>query len=131
MINKIRENLNKVLKDINRNFEEKEKNADNEPYHPWDDDSFYEDIDDPYEGASWGPAKNWFCIRCGHHLKEMNENDPVHGEACFSAMRCYSTLYYQCSNDKCFHHTAPLLLHHPIYGCESPAGDSYSISWIK
>lgn len=133
MLNKIKENLQKVLKDIDKRFEESDyldysnDPPDREPY------LFDEEIDDsnPYEGASWGPAENWHCIRCGSHLREMDEKDPSHGAACFADMRKNGVLNYQCSNKECFHYSAPLTLHHPIGGYESPPGDSYSISWIR
>lgn len=130
MFNKIKENLKMVLQDIEDRFDD--SNYVEPPPSKWENYNFGEEIDDsnPYEGASWGPAENWHCIRCGYHLKEMDEKEPCHGPACFSDMRKYGTLNYLCTNDKCFHNTAPLTLHHP-HGYNSPPGESYSISWIR
>jgi len=133
MFNKIRDNLNKVLGDINERFDEKHfiNETASKPHQVFTESDYDVDDSNPYEGASWGEAENWHCIRCGSNLKEMDEKDPTHGKACYSSMRKNGTLHYQCSNEKCFHYNAPLILHHPIHGHDSPAGDSYSISWIK
>lgn len=130
MLSKIKENLQKVLKDIEDRFDESHYTNDPPDREPF---IFEEEIDDsdPYEGASWGPAENWHCIRCGFALKNIDEKDWAHGAACYSDMRRDGTLHYQCSNTECFHHSAPLILHHPIRGHQSPPGDSYSISWVK
>lgn len=132
MIKKIQENLKKVLQDIENHFDD--ANYIDPPTRPHPQFTEYvEEIDDsnPYEGASWGPAENWHCIRCGSHLKEVDEKEPCHGPACFSFMRRTGTLNYLCSNEKCCHFTAPLTLHHPFGGPDSPAGESYSISWVR
>jgi hypothetical protein len=38
---------------------------------------------------------------------------------------------YKCSNTDCAFCTGGLLYHHPIHGTDKPAGDSWSISYIK
>ena len=99
------------------------------PPPPFDPNEYYneedlyigEDEDSPYENASWGD--NWFCIRCGSKLCEMEPES-------WKLMKRRQSLLYVCSNDKCCHHNAPLTLHHP-FGTDSAPGDSYSISWIK
>lgn len=85
----------------------------------------------PYKGASWGEAENWHCIRCGSPLREVPKDDSAHGKACWSSMKQNGTLDYQCTNKECFHYNAPLTLHHPIGGYKRPAGESYSISWVR
>lgn len=130
VFNKIRNGLKEVLEDIENKFGSEEYI--DEPRN-WDVSDYEEEPDtsSPYEGASWGPADCWHCIRCGHHLREIDEEDRTHGKACYSDMRKDGTLHYQCSNEKCFHYSAPLILHHPIGGFRSPAGESYSISWVR
>jgi hypothetical protein len=131
MTNKFQERLKEVFKDIADRFDE--KNFVNEPEHSWEEIDLEPYVDDsnPYEGASWGSADRWHCIRCGNHLKEIDEKDPVWGECSYSSMRRTGTLWYQCTGEKCFHHSAPLILHHPVHGYNAPPGDSYSISWVK
>jgi hypothetical protein len=90
-----------------------------------------EEDENPYEGASWGKAENWHCIRCGSVLREVAKDDPAHGKACWNEMQRNGVLHYLCSNKECCHYNAPLILHHPIGGYQSPAGESYSISWVR
>lgn len=132
----IQKNLEKVLDEIRSKPIQVE---DNRPSYTWDDfardnanEDFMNEEDDsnPYETGGWRGAK-WFCIRCGGKLHQVPKDYPSHGAACWSDMRRNGTEYYQCDNEKCFHHSAPLLLHHPVQGINRPAGDSYSISWVK
>lgn len=150
MINKIKEQLNKVLQEIRSkpddNFvDEGDVDWDlaNERYprHVVDpnrpdavtdserEEDEWEDDRNPYKINSWRGG-HWHCIRCGHELKEIAKDDKCWGSWWYSMLRD-GTLYFLCPNDQCFHHGAPLALHHPIYGHCHPAGDSYSISWIK
>jgi hypothetical protein len=131
MINKIQENLKKVLQDIRDNFDE--DNYVEPPHRNLEDYVFEEEEDDsdPYEGASWGAAENWHCIRCGSALRNLIDKTSPHGKICFANMRKTKVFHYLCSNKDCFHYNGPLTLHHPFGGPDSPAGESYSISWVR
>jgi hypothetical protein len=135
MLNKIKKGLKEVLKDIEDRFDEvKYPIKDDVPHwseYSSETDEGAMDNYDPYEGASWGKAENWHCIRCGSHLKEIDKNDLAHGEVAFHEMRKHRALWYQCSNEKCFHNNAPLILHHPLGGYTAAPGESYSISWVR
>jgi hypothetical protein len=143
IMDKFNKQLDGVLKGINKEFERRER----QPERVWTEkelaefdamcDEFEkerqeeEENRNPYEDTSWGAASKWFCIRCGSCLREVAKDDPFHGKACWDAMRRDGTLHYQCTNKNCCHYNAPLTLHHPIGGYKSPAGESYSISWVR
>lgn len=127
-LDKIKEGLKKAIADIQDRFDDKNFVDEPEPeYQPVLDEP--EEDYDPYEDGSWG--NNWFCIRCGNQLEPVSKDDTTWGKWCWDAMKKDYSLWYLCSNDKCCHHSAPLILHHPIGGYRSSAGDSYSISWVK
>lgn len=130
MLDKIKEGLKQVLNDIDERFDE--KNFVNEPVKEFDPclDDYEEELDfDPYDNHSWRGAP-WYCIRCGTKLVKINKDDKYWGSL-WKTMQKEGTIYFLCGNEKCCHHTAPLVLHHPIQGYDAPAGDSYSISWVK
>lgn len=129
-LDKIKEGLKKVISDIQESFDEKHF-VDEEPKPLQYDEGIPENEDDydPYEDGTWGD--NWFCIRCGHQLEPVVKDDETWGKWCWDAMKRDGTIWYLCGNKECCHHSAPLILHHPIGGYTSPAGDSYSISWVK
>ena len=97
--------------------------VDEEPLEDSVDEESLEDlpIKNPYETHSWSGV-DWFCIRCGSKLVELDS-------ACWKDM-LDGPLNFHCSNEKCFHKSGPLTLHHP-HGTNSAAGESYSISWIR
>jgi len=85
---------------------------------------------DPYVDGPWGTTQ-WHCIRCGCPLVPISKDDLSHGAASWDHMRKDGTTWYLCSNPECCHREAPLILHHPDGGPETPAGESYSISWWR
>lgn len=116
--------MKKVFLDIENSFNE--KNYINDPPRQIMDLEF-ENLDDdfdPYESGPWAGI-NWFCIRCGFQLKQFENNEH------WKIMKKDGTQMYHCSNKKCCHYGAPLILHHPLGGYQSPAGESYSISWVR
>lgn len=130
-LDKIKEGLKKVISDIREDYDDKHF-VDEDPNPVQHDEGIpnvEEDDYDPYEVGTWG--NNWFCIRCGHQLDQIAKDDKNWGKWCWDAMKRDGTTWYLCSNKGCCHHGAPLILHHPIYGYTAPAGDSYSISWVK
>lgn len=126
---KIKDGLKQVLKDIENKFDE--INFVDEPEISYEEIDLEPEINDsnPYAEGPWR-GTNWYCIRCGSLLKEIDASDKTWGYS-WKTMRQDGTQWYQCVNGQCFHHSAPLILHHPVRGYKSPAGDSYSISWVK
>lgn len=83
---------------------------------------------DPYNDGGWQGC-DWFCIRCGNKLLPIAKDDK-YWDYLHNSMYKNGTQYFLCGNKECCHNDGPLTLHHP--DCtSSPAGDSYSISWIK
>lgn len=102
------------------------------------DEDIYNDLDDggdneiynPYTDGSWSD-KEWFCIRCGFMLMPIPPKHTTWGELAWEVMTDHKTQWYLCTNKDCFHFDGPLVLHHPHKGWMKPAGDAYSMSWVK
>lgn len=127
MLDIIKKNLQKALEDI--------RNSPDEIYEEEIDNSYlntsYEEDNDynPYEDGPYAGFE-FFCIRCGSKLKQIAKDDK-YWDYLWGIMEKDGTQYFLCSNKDCCHEGAPLVLHHPIKGYTSPAGDSYSLSWVK
>jgi len=87
------------------------------------------DIYDPYKDGGWQNTP-WFCIRCGSKLKAISKHDKRWGYL-WACMDRNSSIYYLCSNQKCCHSDAPLLLFNSTGDYNSHPGDNYAIGWIK
>lgn len=75
---------------------------------------------EPYESA-YGYAN--FCPCCGSKLKIV----PPRGEGLLRSR----IEEYLCTGEDCFYKDAPLTLHHPVYGHQHAAGDSWSLGYVK
>lgn len=121
ILDKIQDNLKKVLKNINDSYDEEMDALEKEPYvSPNNDVQYYTD-DDP-EGYVIEHNKSWkdcklHCIYCGNLLVTEDNLD------------------FACSNDECTFSLKSsgcfsLRLHHPL-SYNRYAGDSFSISYLK
>jgi len=78
--------------------------------------------------SGWAGVK-MFCPLCGHELELITEPDPR------KAWR--EPDEYLCHNKNCNMYAegpgegGELTLFQPVYGIDSPAGDSWAIGWIK
>lgn len=117
ILDKIQDNLKKVLKNINDSYDEEMDALEKEPYMSPSIEEYNEDYEDVVEhNKSWKNC-SWHCIRCGEYLITENNLD------------------FACSNTDCFHSLRAagnysLRLHHPL-SYDRDAGESYSISYLR
>jgi hypothetical protein len=117
VLDKIQENLKKVLKNIHDSYDEEIDAVEEKSYMSPSTEEYNEDYEDVVEhNKSWENC-NWHCIRCGDLLITENNLD------------------FACTNTDCFHYIGilknySLRLHHPA-SYNTDAGDSYSISYYK
>jgi len=74
---------------------------------------------------------DWFCPRCGHTLRVVPKDDEWWGQFCEGYRKDHETEWFLCTNENCVYKDCPLVLHHPVYGWDKPAGDSWAIGYVK
>lgn len=81
---------------------------------------------------------NMFCPMCGHKLIEIERKDPTDDWEYddprwdnYTPSEPDNSIWYKCTDCKCFGDDYPLHLHHPLRGIYSKPGDSWSLTWLK
>lgn len=72
-----------------------------------------------------------FCPACGSKLKPVEEVDEDWWDIVEPVMRSCGTDYLLCTNTDCWYSDSPLVVHHPVYGCDRAPGESWAIGWLK
>ena len=74
---------------------------------------------------------DWHCVYCGNGLRPIRPEDGRWYEDTEKLKKAHGTEWFFCTNEDCTFADVPLVLCHPVYGWDRPAGDSFAIAYVK